>query len=171
MSIPRIIRINRAPVLTLWAAVVAGRLGFLPDTALTMGQALAGMTAYAKGVRLGIYAPPEPRPHEPAPPPPAGAAVARTVELLGRQLHVADTDYGQRAISKGELVEPEAVERYLRGKFGDALDAVRAELQQLAARVSPERLNREGFHLYCSSVRRCRPTSAAGAQRACSTSR
>jgi hypothetical protein len=148
MSAPAILRINRAPVLTLWAAVVAERLGFPPDTALTMGQALAGMTAYAKGVRLGIYAPPELRPHEPAPPLPAGATGAHAAVLLGRQLHIADTGHGQRAISKGELVKPEAVERYLRGKFGDALDAVRAELQQLAARFPPERLNHEGFHLY-----------------------
>jgi len=148
MSTTTTLRINRAPVLTLWAAVVAERLGFSSDTALTMGQALAGMTAYAKGVRLGIYAPPELQPHETAPPLPAGATGAHTVVLLGRQLHVADTGHGQRAISKGELVKPEAVERYLRGKFGDALDAVRAEMQQLAARFPPERLNHEGFHLY-----------------------
>src|SRR5215207_4660316 len=36
------IRINRAPVLTLSAAVVAERLGFDRDTALTLGQAVAG---------------------------------------------------------------------------------------------------------------------------------
>jgi len=53
------IRINRAPVLTLWAAVVAERLGFDRDTALTLGQAVAGLSAYAKGVSLGIV---EPRP-------------------------------------------------------------------------------------------------------------
>lgn len=46
------IRINRAPVLTLWAAVVAERLGFEPSEALTLGRALAGLTAHAKGVRL-----------------------------------------------------------------------------------------------------------------------
>jgi hypothetical protein len=39
------IRINRAPVLTLWAAVVAERLGFDRDTALTLGQAVAGLSA------------------------------------------------------------------------------------------------------------------------------
>jgi hypothetical protein len=33
------IRINRVPVLTLWAAVVAERLGFNHATALTLGQA------------------------------------------------------------------------------------------------------------------------------------
>src|SRR3954468_6708084 len=53
------IRINRAPVLTLWAAVVAERLGFDRDTALTLGQAVAGLSAHAKGVSLGIV---EPRP-------------------------------------------------------------------------------------------------------------
>lgn len=40
MSAP--IRINRAPVLTLWASVVAERLGFDRDAALTLGRAVAG---------------------------------------------------------------------------------------------------------------------------------
>lgn len=49
MSTLPTLRINRAPVLTLWAAVVAERIGEARDTALTMGQALAGLTAYSKG--------------------------------------------------------------------------------------------------------------------------
>lgn len=142
------LRINRAPVLTLWAAIVAERLGMPRETALTMGQALAGLTAHSKGVRLGIYAPAEPKPHEPAPPLPPGVRKVREVDLLGRRIHVADTVQGERAIAKGEVVKPEAVERYLKGKFGDTLDAVRTEMQRLAARFPPERLNAEGFHLY-----------------------
>jgi hypothetical protein len=39
------IRINHALVLTLWAAVLAERLGFDRDTALTLGQAVAGLGA------------------------------------------------------------------------------------------------------------------------------
>ena len=39
----RIVRINRAPVLTLWAAVVAGRLGFDQAEALTLGKAVGGL--------------------------------------------------------------------------------------------------------------------------------
>jgi hypothetical protein len=42
------IRINPAPALTLWAAVVAERLGIDRDTALTLGQSVAGSSAYAK---------------------------------------------------------------------------------------------------------------------------
>ena len=54
---PNSIKINRAPVLTLWAAMVAERLGFDRPTALTLGQAVAGLSAYAKGVSLGIIEP------------------------------------------------------------------------------------------------------------------
>ena len=41
-------------MLTLWSAVVAERLGFDRATALTLGQTVAGSSAYAKGVSLGI---------------------------------------------------------------------------------------------------------------------
>jgi hypothetical protein len=44
--------INRAPVLTLWAAVVAVRPGFGRDEALTLGRAVAGLNAYSKGRSL-----------------------------------------------------------------------------------------------------------------------
>ena len=40
------ISINRTPVLTLWAAIVAERLGFNHDEALTLGRAVAGLNAY-----------------------------------------------------------------------------------------------------------------------------
>jgi hypothetical protein len=56
------ISINRAPVLTLWATVVAERLGFHHDEALTLGRAVAGLNAQAKGRRLGIYKPHEDKP-------------------------------------------------------------------------------------------------------------
>lgn len=51
------ISINRAPVLTLWAAVVAEQLGFEWNEALTLGRAVAGLNAYSKGVHLGLFEP------------------------------------------------------------------------------------------------------------------
>ena len=51
------ILINRAPVLTLWAAIVAECLGFDREEALSLGKAVAGLTAQSKGRRLGIFAP------------------------------------------------------------------------------------------------------------------
>jgi hypothetical protein len=52
-----LIKINRAPVLTLWAAIVAERLGYNHGEALSLGKAVAGLNAQAKGKRLGIFHP------------------------------------------------------------------------------------------------------------------
>jgi hypothetical protein len=145
---PEPIRINRAPVLTLWASIVAERMGMSRETALTLGQAVAGMTAHSKGVRLGIYAAPDDRRDEPPQPKPAGASAVHDVVLLGRRVAVAVTEDGPRAIAKGELVKPEKVERYLASKFGAHLDPVREHMKRLADSVAADVLNAEGFHLY-----------------------
>src|SRR5947207_3185616 len=51
------ILINRAPVLTFWAATVAERLDFDRDEAISLGKAVAGLTAQSKVRWLGIFAP------------------------------------------------------------------------------------------------------------------
>ena len=51
------IKINRAPVLTLWAFVVAERLGYKKEEALTLAKAVTGLAAQRKGQALG-YLPP-----------------------------------------------------------------------------------------------------------------
>lgn len=43
------VQINRAPVLTLWVAVVAERQGFSKEAGLTFGKAISGMLAQSKG--------------------------------------------------------------------------------------------------------------------------
>lgn len=140
------IRINRAPVLTLWAAVVAERLGFDRETALTLGQAVAGMSAYAKGVSLGII---EPKPelmreHGER----LGEGERLHVGLLGRPVPVARVEGHLRALNKGKPGSPAAVQRYLSSKFGDRLEEARAAMAELAASFPPEELNRRGFRLY-----------------------
>ena len=49
------IEINRAPVLTLWGVVVAERLGYNQNEALTLGKAVSGLNAQSKGRHLGIF--------------------------------------------------------------------------------------------------------------------
>jgi hypothetical protein len=126
------IQINRPPVLTLWAAAVAERRGFERDEALTLGCTLAGLTPNAKGVRLGIFEP-------------ASVEEVRErrgqlaegdqleVQLTGRTIPVLRTPEGLRAVDKGKAGTPQSVERYLRGKFGDALEEVRGAMKALAA--------------------------------------
>jgi hypothetical protein len=89
---------------------------------------------------------------------PKGVRKMRHVPLLGRVIHLGDTPDGLRAISKGAIFNPDSVERYLRGKFGDALVPVRTEMKRLASRFTPEQLNQEGFHLY----EQCRPAVPRG---------
>jgi hypothetical protein len=143
------LRINRAPVLTLWAAIVAERLGLPHETALTAGQAVAGMTAHAKGVRLGIYAETTDGKPKPVAPKPDGATGdAKEFLLLGRIVHIAESNDGPRAINKGEFGKPAAVEKYLRSKFGDYLDPARGAMEALAKTLPPKEINERGFHLY-----------------------
>jgi hypothetical protein len=143
------LRINRAPVLTLWAAVVAEQIGLPHDTALTVGKVVAGMTAHARGVRLGIYAQPDDRKPKPAPAKPEGATgTIMEFMLLGRIVHIADTKDGPRAINNGEIGKPTAVEKYLRSRFGVQLDAARSAMEALAATLPPKELNAKAFHLY-----------------------
>lgn len=140
------VQINRAPVLTLWAAIVAERLGHDPEAALTLGKTLAGLNAQSKGRRLGIYeeASPEAKRAKPRPP----AARARFVPLLGREVPAMKTPDGLRAVVGDKPVDPASVERYLEQKFGEALDDVRAALEGLARAHPPRELAEVGFALY-----------------------
>jgi hypothetical protein len=100
------ILINRAPVLTLWAAVVAERLGFKHDGALSLGKALAGLNAQSKGRRLGIF---KPSPKELRTVRKRERGEEFWVELLGRALPAVNTEQGVRAVVKSKPIEPEGV--------------------------------------------------------------
>jgi hypothetical protein len=142
------VTINRAPVLTLWAAVVAERLGFDREEALTLGKSVAGLTAQSKGQRLGIFTPsPEAVRRQRAEK--AKAAGVFHVALLGRAVPVLHTDEGLRAAGKDQKpVVPASVQKYLVSKFGDTLPAVRHAMETLAESRDPEALADEGFRLY-----------------------
>jgi hypothetical protein len=139
------ILINRAPVLTLWAAVVAERLGFKHDEALSLGKALAGLNAQSKGRRLGIF---KPTPKELRKVHEQERGEEFWVDLLGRALAAVNTDQGVRAVIKSKPIEPEGVENYLESKFGDALPEVRAAMKELANASEPDELAQRGFSLY-----------------------
>jgi hypothetical protein len=141
----RTLSINRAPVLTLWAAVVAERLGFDPDEGLSLGRAVAGLNAQSKGRRLGVF-----QPHE------EKLKKARDkehdeqffAEVCGRDVQATNTPDGIRAITAGKPVDPESVKEYLEDKFGDDLATVRAAMQKLAKSYTPVELSTEAYPLY-----------------------
>ncbi len=151
------VTINRAPVLTLWAAVVAERLGYDRAAALTLGRSVAGVSARFKGGTLGLFEPPTPdeaarRRRE------AKREKAVEIELLGRVVRAKRTPEGLRAMERGRPANPEAVERYLESKFGDALPAARAAMKSLASAFPPAELEKRAFGLY----EQFRPSIPAG---------
>jgi len=101
-----VILINRAPVLTLWGAVVAERLGYDREAALTFGKCVAGLTAQTKGRMLGIYGPP--KGVHGGPPKKAGLGEEFWVELCGRNIPAKNTDEGVRAVVKDKPIDRRA---------------------------------------------------------------
>ncbi|MHC4249142.1 MAG: hypothetical protein ACYS9X_08450 [Planctomycetota bacterium] len=141
------VSINRAPVLTLWGAVVAERLGFDRDAALTLGKAVAGLNAQSKGRRLGIFGTPK-APERGGPPKRVGLGEEFWVEICGRPVPGKYTADGIRAVILDKPIDPDGVRRYLAGKFGGALDAVREAMRELADSFEPERLELLAYSFY-----------------------
>ena len=161
MADPRLpIRVNRAPVLTLWATVVAERLGHPPATALSLGRFVAGSSARAKGRRLGIV-----EERQAAEERQAKAAELKphrqTVRLLGRDIPVLPAgDDTLRAEADGKPASDKSAASYIARAFHDRLPEVRAAMERLAASLLAEELNRVGFRLY----ERFRPGVPEGTQ-------
>ncbi len=139
------IKINRAPVLTLWAAVVAVRMGYKRDEALTFGKAVAGLNAQSKGRRLGIY---QEKKEEEKQTARKKETSVEFVELLGRGFPALITSKGLRAAIKGEEIDPESVERYLKQKFGEDFDEARSTLESLAKSFTRKQLESQAYDLY-----------------------
>lgn len=151
-----VVLVNRAPVLTLWGAVVAERMGYGWEEALTLGRAVAGLNAQAKGRRLGIFEAPKVEPGKPRKR--VGLGEEFWVEVVGRAVPAKRTEQGVRAVVGDAPIDPGAVERYLRAKFGAAYEAVRETMEKLAASYSPKDLAAAAYRLY----ERFRPVIASG---------
>lgn len=134
------VQVNRAAVLTMWGAAVAARIGYDWEEGLTLGRALAGLTAQSKGRRLGIFKPKEAKKK--------GLGEEFWVEICGRPLPAKQTEEGVRAVVKDEAIDPSKVRRYLRGKFGEHYEAVRDAMLELAESYTPKELSDLGFELY-----------------------
>jgi hypothetical protein len=141
------IEINRAPALTLWAAVVAERLGFNWEEALTLGRAVAGLNAYSKGKALGLLEPTSEAVKQ------KRAQLRRakgafSIDLLHRNVPAIQTEAGIRALQKDQPASPAAVASYLERAFGDGLDDARDAMATLANALPPQELAAAAYRLY-----------------------
>ncbi|MHA2315883.1 MAG: hypothetical protein ACXACF_11515 [Candidatus Hermodarchaeia archaeon] len=122
------ILINRAPVLTLWAAVVAERLGFAWEEALSLGKAVRPEKVKEARERK--------------------RGEEFWVQLCGRSVPAKNTAEGVRAVTGTTPVGPQSVQRYLSQKFGEGLELVRNTMKELATAFEPQDLAGQAFSLY-----------------------
>ncbi|TRM67729.1 hypothetical protein BD626DRAFT_395140 [Schizophyllum amplum] len=144
--------VNRAPLMTAWAAVVAERLGFAKEEALSIASAFTEMNAITKGVSLGIYAKGKEKGLDAA----SGGAQPY-VDLMGRRVALYRTQSGQwRALSRSGptasdaavAYEPSAAFAYISRAFRHTAPFVVGALRLLAASFPPAELNTKGYTLY-----------------------
>jgi len=71
-----------------------------------------------------------------------------TIDPLRRAVPARYTDEGLRALSGDSPIRPESVQKYLEGKFGDALEDVSRVMLDLAKSLPPPQLAEEAYALY-----------------------
>jgi hypothetical protein len=106
------ISINRAPVLTLWAAVVGQRLGYSEEESLSLAQATTALNAQSKGPRLGIFKRGEAKPEKSAP---KRRSPAVLIPFLGRSVPAVTTREGVRAVLEEKGIQPPGCSATWRG--------------------------------------------------------
>ena len=125
-------------MLTLWATIVAERLGYPSETALTLGRTVCSASARIKARRLGIMDEAQEAAERRA------AAVGlkpnvQMIRLLDREVPVlAGADGTLRADDKGKPASSKSVQTYIMRAFGDRLPEGRAAMEIVAASLPPE---------------------------------
>lgn len=138
------VKINRAPVLTLWVKKVAQREGYDEDTAFSFGKAVSGMLAQSKGRSIGMLEEKEKDPDNEA-----RKAEAERVDVFGMRLKVVREDGKMLAAdSNGKAVNPKQVAGYLKRAFGEDLSDAEAALEDLAAALPASDIGSHAYKLY-----------------------
>ncbi|GAB4821121.1 hypothetical protein N2152v2_008167 [Parachlorella kessleri] len=143
------VKINRAPVLTLWVAVVAQKQGYSWEEALTFGRYVSGLLAHSKGKSLGMYEDHEKteeekearRQHD-------EEMGVEKVEVFGMKVAAVEEGGERRAVSGGKPIQPGSIQGYLQHSFGDALQPAQEAMEALAAAIPAGQLGKVCYKLY-----------------------
>lgn len=158
------IKINRAPILTLWATVVAEREGYSRETALTIGKWIAGHFAQAKGRSLGMYEAADEETKERRREQRREHGVQK-METFGTYVYGLD---GKAVETNDKPINPQAVTGYLERAFGNRLGEVEQVMRELAEvgfssigkgersfadrlqlkSIPPSEIGKKAYHLY-----------------------
>lgn len=141
------IQINRAPVLTLWVAVVAEREGYSFEEGLSFGKAIAGILAQSKGRRLGVYEDKDQQDRKRKMK--QQQKEKQKFDVFGMKIAGQTTKEGTRlALQNNKPISPASVESYLRKAFGPYYDQAIEAMRALAKSYPPDKLGSEAYSLY-----------------------
>ncbi|KZT74355.1 hypothetical protein DAEQUDRAFT_701623 [Daedalea quercina L-15889] len=135
--------VNRAPIMMAWAFVVAERLGFQREEALSIASVYTEMNAITKGVSLGIFDTNKGKGVEAA----LGGSQPY-VDLMGRRPLYQTANGSWRALSSNMPVAPSSAFSYITRALRQTAPHVLGALRLLANSYPPTELNRSGFALY-----------------------
>lgn len=148
-----VIKVNRSPVMILWAAVVAKvGLGYDWQSSLSLASAVAGLNSRAKGISIGMRSAETPL-YDPTTDPSSVSGI----QLLGREVparrwpvegdNATKDAAGAAAVrgvsEEGTSIAPISVHRYLTSAFKDHFDAAYSAFLILAGAFSVEELARK----------------------------
>lgn len=142
--------VNRAPVMMAWACVVAERLGFSREEALSIASVYTEMNAISKGVSIGVYDKKREADLKTA----HAGGTQPYVDLLGRRVPLYRNASGAwRAFttedSDGSGSAPGAAYGYITRALRQTAPAVLGAMRLLAESYNDSmELNRVGFALY-----------------------
>lgn len=131
-------------------AVVAERLSFTREEALSLAQGYTEANAQSRAASLGISkSSSSSSSASPDKGKSVGAGTQPYVELMGRKVPVLGLQDGTwRAVSGGKPIEPDRAFKYLKNSFQQQLGQVVGALRLLGDSFEPAELNEKGYGLY-----------------------
>ncbi|KAL0576922.1 hypothetical protein V5O48_005068 [Marasmius crinis-equi] len=135
--------INRAPLMTIWATVVAERMGFKREEALSIASVYTEMNAISKGVTLGIFEEGKEK----------GLDASRGgtqpyVDFIGRRPLYQTQEEDWRALLKGTPAKPSAAYGYISRSFRQTTPYITGSLRLLANSFTSQEINDKAWSLY-----------------------
>ncbi|CAK5275614.1 unnamed protein product [Mycena citricolor] len=135
--------VNRAPLMTAWSFLVAQRLGFGLEEALSIASVYTELNAISKGVSIGVFKKSDRRATE--------ASLGGTqpfVELMGRRPLYRSQNSQWRALSNDEPVDPGVAFGYISRALRQNTPYILGALRLLVESYSVQEINKIAWSLY-----------------------
>ncbi|KAF7292392.1 Glutamine synthetase [Mycena chlorophos] len=135
--------VNRAPLLTAWATLVAERVGFQREEALSIASVFTELNAISKGIAIGKYKKSAAAGMEASP-----KGTQPYVDLMGRRPLYQNQNSQWRGLSGGKAVQPSTAFSYISRALRQTTPHVIGAMKLLLETYTIQEINAKGWGLY-----------------------